>query len=147
MMKYRKHDIMSLLFNPNVIFCKRLCCNNTLNVSNVLSHSGDGAGKRKSKRKSSSATEDHHENDTQENPRTSHNTYLDLHVKNASNSTVCEITASETKRSIVEVVTFIDPRKKHKVPKIVDPVQKVTGGTATCLWSTHVNPSVKIIAQ
>ncbi|XP_056620215.1 uncharacterized protein C1orf131 homolog [Triplophysa dalaica] len=95
-------------------------------VLNKLYDFGDGAGKRKSKRKSSSATEDHHENDTQDNPRTSHNTYLELHVKNASNSTVCENTASETQRSTVEVVTFIDPRKKHKGPKIVEPVQKVS---------------------
>lgn len=100
-----------------------------------MSCSGDGAGKRKSKksqkRKNSSATDDHHENDI--NTDTGHDTCLDLHQTNVSNSTKCENTTSETQQSSVEVVTFIDPRKTHKLSKTVEPVQKVREKIATDL--------------
>lgn len=97
-------------------------------VLNKLYDFGDGARKRKSKksqkRKSSSATEDHHENDIKKNTDTSHDTDLDMHVTNVSNSTVCENTTPGTQHSSVEVVTFIDPRKKNKLSKTVERVQK-----------------------
>uniref|UniRef100_A0A8C1UF08 Zgc:194224 n=1 Tax=Cyprinus carpio TaxID=7962 RepID=A0A8C1UF08_CYPCA len=42
-----------------------------------------------------------------------------------TNPTVCENMPSGAKQSSVEVVTFIDPLKKNKISKVVEPGQKV----------------------
>lgn len=44
-----------------------------------------------------------------------------------TNSTVCESLPSGAKQSNVEVVTFVDPRRKNKLSKAVELVKKVRG--------------------
>lgn len=62
-------------------------------------------------------------NDTEENTETAcHDTDSEQLM---TNSTVCENMLSGAKPSNVEVVTFIDPLKKNKLSKAVEPGQKV----------------------
>jgi len=44
-----------------------------------------------------------------------------------TNSTVCGSLPSGAKQSNVEVVTFIDPRRKNQLSKAVELVKKVRG--------------------
>ncbi|XP_050993994.1 uncharacterized protein C1orf131 homolog [Labeo rohita] len=92
-------------------------------VLNKLYDFGDGKNKRlkKSRKRKNSAKDDM--NDTEENTDTvCHNTDSEQLV---TNTTVCENMQSGAEQSSVEVVTFIDPLKKNKLSKPVEPRQKV----------------------
>ncbi|KAI2651738.1 putative protein C1orf131-like [Labeo rohita] len=91
-------------------------------VLNKLYDFGDGKNKRlkKSRKRKNSAKDDM--NDTEENTDTvCHNTDSEQLV---TNTTVCENMQSGAEQSSVEVVTFIDPLKKNKLSKPVEPRQK-----------------------
>ncbi|KAF4099229.1 uncharacterized protein C1orf131 homolog [Onychostoma macrolepis] len=89
-------------------------------VLNKLYDFGDGKNKRleKSRKRKNSAKDD--VNNTEENTETSDSEQL------MTNSTVCENMLSGAKRSNVEVVTFINPLKKNKLSKAVEPRQRLS---------------------
>lgn len=93
-------------------------------VLNKLYDFGDGKNKRleKSRKRKNLAKDD--VNNTEENTETAcHETDSEQLM---TNSTVCENMLSGAKPSNVEVVTFIDPLKKKKLSKAVEPGQKVS---------------------
>lgn len=90
---------------------------------------GDGEHKRSKKsRKRKNVAEDDsadHENDAEENTETiKRDTDSEQPM---TNSTLCESVLSGTKQSNVEVVTFINPLKRNKLSKAVEPSKKVSG--------------------
>lgn len=90
---------------------------------------------KKSRKRKNSAKDDM--NDTEENTDTvCHNTDSEQLV---TNTTVCENMQSGAEQSSVEVVTFIDPLKKNKLSKPVEPRQKVR---ETCSFRIHDHAAV-----
>lgn len=102
---------------------------------NVLCIGDEHKRSKKSLKRKKIAKDDNddNENDAEENTDTiKHDTDSEQ-----TNSTVCENIPSGTKQSNVEVVTFINPQKKNKLSKAVEPARKVRG---TCSLRSTWSP-------
>ncbi len=114
--KYADNSLMEFVITDYNIWCNFSCL-------------GDGKKQKleKSRKRKNLAKDD--VNNTEENTETAcHETDSEQLM---TNSTVCENMLSGAKPSNVEVVTFIDPLKKKKLSKAVEPGQKVRSPLST----------------